>query len=108
VGGPRSRAGLLVRELLKHSPEFAALWDRHEVATRFEDHKTLLHPTVGSIELDWQALLTEDQSQALIVFTAAPRTEAAEKLDLLRVLGEEQFALWRLYRSVRRRPGRRR
>jgi alpha-galactosidase/6-phospho-beta-glucosidase family protein len=57
----------------------------------FEDHKILLHPEVGEIELDCQALLTEDRSQALLVLTAAPRTEAAEKLALLRVLGQEQF-----------------
>ena len=58
---------------------------------RFEDHKILIHPEVGEIEFDCQALLTEDQSQALLILTAAPRTEAADKLALLRVLGQEQF-----------------
>ncbi|PJJ73403.1 helix-turn-helix protein [Diaminobutyricimonas aerilata] len=91
VTGAGSRAGELVRALLARSPEFAELWDRHEVAQRFEDHKILLHPEVGEIELDCQALFTEDQSQCLLVLTAAPRTEAAEKLALLRVLGSEQF-----------------
>ena len=90
--GPRSRAGELVRALLAESPEFAELWDRHEVARRFEDHKTLLHPELGAIELDCQALFTEDQSQCLLVLTAAPRTEAAEKLALLSVLGTQSFA----------------
>jgi hypothetical protein len=61
------------------------------VATRFEDHKTLIHPGLGEIELDCQALLTEDQSQALLVLTAPPRSEAADKLALLAVLGHEQF-----------------
>lgn len=89
--GPASRAGRLVAALLKESQEFAELWERHEVARRFADHKTLLHPVVGAIELDCQALITEDQSQALLVLTAAPRTEAAEKLALLSVLGHEQF-----------------
>jgi hypothetical protein len=32
-------------------PEFAGRWERHEVAKRFEDHKT--------IEPDCQALFTE-------------------------------------------------
>jgi transcriptional regulator with XRE-family HTH domain len=91
LGGPDSRAGRLAHALLKESPEFAELWERHEVATRFEDHKILLHPEVGEIELDCQALLTEDQSQALLVLTAAPRTDAAGKLALLRVLGQERF-----------------
>ena len=89
--GPRSRAGELVRVLQKISPEFAELWDRHEVAKRFEDHKTLIHPEIGPIELDCQVLFTEDQSQCLLVLTAPPRSEGAEKLALLGVLGHEHF-----------------
>lgn len=90
--GERSRAGQLVRALLHESAEFARLWERHEVARRFEDHKTLLHPELGALELDCQALFTEDQSQCLLVLTAPPHTEAAEKLALLSVLGTQSFA----------------
>ncbi len=90
--GPQSRAGELVRALQKASPEFAELWERHEVARRFEDHKTLIHPELGPIELDCQVLFTEDQSQALLVLTAPPHTEGYEKLQLLAVLGHERFA----------------
>ena len=90
--GPRSRAGEIVRALQKASPQFAGLWERHEVARRFEDHKTLIHPELGPIELDCQALFTEDQSQALLVLTAPPRTEGYEKLQLLAVLGQQRFA----------------
>ena len=91
TAGPRSRAGVLVRELHKVSPEFTEIWELHEVATRFEDHKTLIHAELGPIELDCQALFTEDQGQALLILTAAPRSEAAEKLDLLAVLGQQKF-----------------
>jgi transcriptional regulator with XRE-family HTH domain len=90
--GPESRAGDLVRALQKASEEFAGLWDRHEVARRFEDHKTLVHPELGPIEVDCQALFTEDQSQTLLVLTAPPHTEGYEKLRLLAVLGQERFA----------------
>jgi transcriptional regulator with XRE-family HTH domain len=89
VLGPRSRAGEIVRALQAHSPEFADLWRRHEVGRRFEDHKVLVHPRVGPIELDCQALFTEDQSQCLLVLTAPPRTESAEKLALLGVIGTQ-------------------
>ncbi|CAL9454266.1 hypothetical protein SUDANB171_02491 [Streptomyces sp. enrichment culture] len=89
--GPRSQAGELVRVLGAASEEFAALWARHEVAQRFEDHKTLLHPEVGPIELDCQALFTEDQSQTLLVLTAPPRSPGYEKLQLLAVLGLDRF-----------------
>ena len=90
--GPSSRAGELVRALKKASAEFAGLWERHEVARRFADHKTLIHPELGEIELDCQALFTEDQSQALLVLTAPVSTEGYEKLQLLAVLGHQHFA----------------
>ena len=89
--GPQSRAGEIVRALQKASPDFAELWERHEVAQRFADHKTLIHPELGPIEVDCQALFTEDQSQALLVLTAPPRSEGYEKLQLLAVLGHERF-----------------
>jgi transcriptional regulator with XRE-family HTH domain len=90
--GPQSRAGDLVRALRKASAEFAELWERHEVAKRFEDHKTLIHRELGPIELDCQVLFTEDQSQALLVLTAAPGTEGHGKLRLLAVLGHHRFS----------------
>jgi MmyB-like transcription regulator ligand binding domain len=68
------------------------LWERHEVAKRFEDHKTLIHPELGPIELDCQVLFTEDQTQALLVLTAPPRSDGYDKLHLLAVLGQEHFA----------------
>lgn len=90
--GPRSRAGELVGVLSERSPEFAALWELHEVGRRFADHKTLLHPELGELEVDCQALFTEDRSQALLVLTAAPRSETERRLELLRVIGSEQFS----------------
>lgn len=91
AAGTKSRAGELVRTLQSVSAEFAEIWDRHEVAKRFEDHKTLIHPELGPIELDCQVLFTEDQSQCLLVLTAAPRSESAQKLALLGVLGTQAF-----------------
>jgi transcriptional regulator with XRE-family HTH domain len=90
--GRNSQAGELVRALQKASPEFAGLWERHEVAKRFAEHKILLHPQLGPIEVDCQALFTEDRSQALLVLTAPPGTEGYEKLQLVAALGQERFA----------------
>lgn len=90
--GAASRAGELVQVLTRTSPEFSRLWDAHEVGRRFEDHKVLLHPEVGPIEVDCQALFTEDESQVLLVLTAPPGTEAASRLALLAVLGTQAFA----------------
>ncbi|MBF8194369.1 helix-turn-helix domain-containing protein [Nonomuraea sp. K274] len=91
AAGPRSRAGELVQVLLAESEEFRALWERHEVARRFADHKTLVHPELGRIEVDCQALFTEDQAQALLVLTPQPGSEAEGKIRLLAVLGHEEF-----------------
>ncbi|TQL48208.1 helix-turn-helix protein [Homoserinimonas aerilata] len=90
--GSRSRAGELVDALLGFSDEFARLWELHEVAERFTDHKTIIHPELGPIELDCQVLFTEDQSQLLLILTASPHSVDAEKLALLGVLGTQTFA----------------
>lgn len=90
--GPASPAAELAEELRRRSEEFSRLWDLQEVGTRYEDHKVLVHPELGPIELDCQALSTEDQSQTLLVFTAAPRSAAEEQLALLSVLGRARFA----------------
>ncbi|KQQ52561.1 helix-turn-helix transcriptional regulator [Plantibacter sp. Leaf314] len=89
--GAQSPAGEIVDALSAHSEEFRRLWATHEVGRRFEDHKVLIHPEIGPIELDCQALFTEDQSQSLLVLTAAPHTPAEGKLKLLAVLGTQTF-----------------
>ncbi|UJP09624.1 helix-turn-helix transcriptional regulator [Microbacterium sp. KUDC0406] len=90
MGAP-SVAAELVAELLRSSDEFRELWERQEVAQRFADHKVLIHPEIGPIEVDCQVLFTEDLSQALLVLTAEPRSADEEKLRLLGVLGTQQF-----------------
>lgn len=88
--GPASRAGDIERALREISPEFVRYWNDHEVRRRFEDHKVIVHPELGELEVDCQALIAPDESCALIVLTAAPGSDAAGKLDLLRVLGTQR------------------
>ncbi|MFD3605892.1 transcriptional regulator, partial [Streptomyces sp. NPDC058656] len=52
--------------------------------------KTLLHPRVGRLLMDCETLVTPDQGQQLLVLTPAD-TEARERLELLRVIGIEEF-----------------
>jgi transcriptional regulator with XRE-family HTH domain len=92
IGGADGRAADMVDRLLAVSPEFATVWELHEVAFRFDDHKTLVHLELGEIEVDCQSLLTQDQSQVLLVLTATPGSESAQKLELLSVVGTQQFA----------------
>jgi len=91
AGGPEARAATIVGLLREQSPEFVRVWDQHEVAVRFDDHKTIVHPELGHIELDCQFLFTENRAQALLVFTASPGTEGHEKLQLLSIIGSQQF-----------------
>ncbi|MCM3502466.1 helix-turn-helix transcriptional regulator [Microbacterium sp. P26] len=92
VLGPVSTAGELAAELEGRSAEFAELWQRQEVAQRFADHKVLIHPELGEIEVDCQVLFTEDRAQALLVLTPEPRSAAEEKIRVLGVLGTQRFA----------------
>jgi transcriptional regulator with XRE-family HTH domain len=82
----------LVDLLRAESPEFAALWDEHEVGVRRDTRKRLLHPTVGLLTLDCQVLTAENQTERLVVFTAAAGSEDADKLRLLSVVGNQTFA----------------
>jgi transcriptional regulator with XRE-family HTH domain len=82
----------LVDGLLAASPEFAGLWERHEVAVRDDQRKTILHPVVGPITLDCQILTAQNPSERLVVFSARPGSEDADKIALLRVIGTQRFA----------------
>jgi hypothetical protein len=90
--GGDARATELVDRLRTSSTEFAALWDLHEVAVRRQTRLRLRHPAVGLLELDCEMLLTPTEDQRLILLTAPPGTSAAERLELLRVVGQESFA----------------
>jgi transcriptional regulator with XRE-family HTH domain len=83
-------AGLVAR-LLAASDDFGRLWAGHEVAVRRADRKTLVNPRVGALLLDCETLMTPDLGQQLLVLTPAD-TETRERLELLRVLGVQEFA----------------
>jgi transcriptional regulator with XRE-family HTH domain len=93
VAGRRSddpaAAGLVAR-LQAASADFRRMWAEHEVAVRRADRKTMLHPRVGRLVWDCETLVTPDQSQELVVLTPADG-ETRERLELLRVLGIEDF-----------------
>ena len=89
--GKDSDAAKLARRLSQHSTEFAEIWARQGVTKRFEDHKTVVHPEIGPIQFDCQALFTEDQTQTLVVLTTHPRSRDAEQLQLVGIVGQHRF-----------------
>jgi transcriptional regulator with XRE-family HTH domain len=91
---PDDERGLaLVAALQAAGPAFTALWAEHDVTVRLAaERKRFLHPQVGEIALDCQTLVAESDAQLLLVYTATPGTEDAEKLRLLDVVGAQEFA----------------
>ncbi|WP_432968193.1 helix-turn-helix transcriptional regulator [Dactylosporangium sp. CA-233914] len=82
----------LVTRLRAVSEDFARRWDEHAVRVRRSDRKRIHNSRVGMVAVDCETLVTPDQSQMLLVLTPTPGTDAAEKLQLLSVIGLQQFA----------------
>ncbi|MEV6107370.1 helix-turn-helix transcriptional regulator [Streptomyces sp. NPDC051940] len=80
----------LVAELRDGSPEFARLWERHDVQAAPMLTKTFRHPAVGRITVDCDALTLPDRDQHLVLYSAPPGSPDAEALALLSVLGTER------------------
>jgi hypothetical protein len=57
------------------------------VAAHHSERKTVDHPAVGKLTLDCDVLTVEGSGLRIVVYTAEPGTEDAEKLDLVRVIG---------------------
>ena len=81
--GPGSRAATIVDALLAESAEFADYWAAHEVRAHHPFEKRLQHPAVGMMTLQCQILLDAEQSQTLLILTAAPGSESYDKLQRL-------------------------
>jgi len=81
----------LVDELRDASPEFARLWERHDVRAAPVLTKTFRHPVVGEITVDCDSLALADRDQHLVLYSAPRGSRDAEALALLNVLGAGTF-----------------
>ncbi|WP_413320863.1 helix-turn-helix transcriptional regulator [Agrococcus sp. 1P02AA] len=88
--GRPSRAAMLLDLLLERSAEFRSVWALQEVGLRPQEVKRFRHPEVGVLELACQTLIDPGQSHFLLVYTAAPGSDSAEKLQLLSTLSARQ------------------
>ncbi len=82
-----SRTGPLVERLREQSAEFNELWEANEIGRRHSEEKRFTHPEVGYLQLYCQIAIDPDELQTLLVFTATPGSESADKLKLLSVVG---------------------
>ncbi|MEV8599348.1 helix-turn-helix transcriptional regulator [Streptomyces griseoviridis] len=81
----------LAAELRSHSPLFAGLWEEGTVVRNEGARKTVDHPHVGALTLDCDILHVTGNDLTLLIYTAEPGTEDAERLDLLAVLGTQSL-----------------
>ena len=81
----------LIGELLAGSERFAELWDAGVVGRLEASRKTIDHPQVGLLTLDCDLLRVDGSDLHILVYSAEPGTEAAEKLELLAVVGTQSL-----------------
>jgi hypothetical protein len=79
----------LVAELRANSDRFAELWDSGAVARPEMSRKTIDHPQVGALTLDCDVLTVSGSDLRVLVYTAEPGTQDAERLALLAVVGTQ-------------------
>lgn len=81
----------LVAQLRRQSPRFAELWNSSDIQPH-EDrsrHKFVQHPEVGRIGLDCDTLIVTGDDLRIMVYSAEPGTEDADRLGLAIVLGTQ-------------------
>ncbi|HSZ38360.1 MAG TPA: helix-turn-helix transcriptional regulator [Trebonia sp.] len=83
----------LVAQLTAQSPRFAELWESGDVGSSQDQarHKIIDHPDVGLIALDCDTLIVAGDELRIMVYTAEPGTEDAERLALATVLGTQSL-----------------
>jgi transcriptional regulator with XRE-family HTH domain len=74
----------LIEDLRTNSPEFRQLWSEHDVLGSAEGLKKFLHPELGEFILDYAAFeIPGDGDMRMVVLTAAPGSETADKLSVI-------------------------
>jgi transcriptional regulator with XRE-family HTH domain len=81
----------LIAELSTQSERFVQLWASDELAAQ-HDHgrrKVIDHPDVGLITVDCDTLIVAGDDLRIMIYTAEPHTEDADRLALALVLGTQ-------------------
>ncbi|MGW6424661.1 helix-turn-helix transcriptional regulator [Nocardia sp. NPDC055053] len=74
----------VARELAATEPEFAQLWDRHEVGAPLQAVNALRHPEVGELYFDATTLTIADHPDwSLVLYNPRPGSDTAERLTRL-------------------------
>jgi transcriptional regulator with XRE-family HTH domain len=90
---PRLRQ--LIGELRSRSARFVEFWESTDVVKSHQDagrRKVIDHPDVGHITLDCDTLIVAADDLRIMIYTAEPDTEDAERLALAIVLGTQALS----------------
>jgi transcriptional regulator with XRE-family HTH domain len=83
----------LTRDLAAQSPRFVKLWESGALEPHQDSgrRKVIDHPDVGSITLDCDTLIVAADDLRIMIYTAEPDTDDAERLALAVVLGTQSL-----------------
>jgi transcriptional regulator with XRE-family HTH domain len=83
----------LTRDLAAQSPRFIELWESGcaELPPNIGRRKVIDHPDVGPIALDCDTLIVAADDLRIMIYTAEPGTEDAERLALAIVVGTQSL-----------------
>ncbi|WP_405822380.1 helix-turn-helix domain-containing protein [Streptomyces sp. NBC_01390] len=75
--------------LVASNAEFAALWAASEVKVRRTTHHRIIHPALGSIDLECTSMFNESGRQRLVWYTPRIGGEAITQFQLLATVGTQ-------------------
>jgi transcriptional regulator with XRE-family HTH domain len=83
----------LIRDIAAQSPRFEKLWESEAPVSHldFGRHKVIDHPDVGRITLECDTLVVAANDLRIMIYTAEPDTDDAEKLSVAIVLGTQSL-----------------
>jgi len=87
-----SRLHELVEEFRLASPRFAKLWGERVVNTTESNSKTIVHPEGDPITLDCDVLTVAGSDLRLVLYTAEPSSQDADRLRLVQVIGLQRLS----------------
>ncbi|HEX3963430.1 MAG TPA: helix-turn-helix transcriptional regulator [Trebonia sp.] len=82
----------LITELRATSQRFAELWDSGAVGRHEAARKKIDHPAAGELTLDCDVLTVRGSDLHIMIYTAEPGTQDADRLALVTVLGTQSLA----------------
>ncbi|MGW1727651.1 helix-turn-helix transcriptional regulator [Streptomyces sp. NPDC002306] len=85
-----ARIAEVVAQMSAQSPEFAALWQLHDVKSKSQEGKHLKHAQVGDLHIKFAAFTVNGAPhQQLVVYQAEPASPTAAAFETLRIMGTQ-------------------